>query len=506
MLGTKLRISGRVWGIISGALVASLSLGIFVQQAQAIPVFARKYATSCITCHTVFPKLNDVGEAFRRNGYQFPSDEDVLVKEEPVKMGTDAYKDMFPNSIWPSTLPSIPPISIRATFRNIVHTRPDGQEKTWDMEAPHELNLLSAGTFGKDISAWAEVAFAPAEEEVEVERAFVQFSNLFAWEDEEDDDGVHLGNRWLVLPKHALNLRLGRMETSVLPHVASGHARVAAVGYLPNAFKLGQTGFHFEPAQTAVELNGIVKQYWSYAVGIANGGSASEMALDDNTYKDVYFRVSRKWFGYPMDGVIGQPESSGNDTAQASGGGGDQSEYVTPGLDFWRAVGFETGVFGWFGKSNVYLPEDLLPPDVGPDDPNDPASYRKDYFHRIGLDARLQYFDLDLYGVAYWAHDPFPGFFPDGTASGSTDHFAYFVEADYMFKPWILGFLRYEQTRIFNPGWAFQERARVAPGVVFLIRQNLRLSTELYLDTRGNHNRDFPEGTDQIITQLDFSY
>ena len=37
--------------------------------AQAIPAFARKYGTSCLTCHTVYPKLTPFGEAFRRNGY-----------------------------------------------------------------------------------------------------------------------------------------------------------------------------------------------------------------------------------------------------------------------------------------------------------------------------------------------------------------------------------------------------------------------------------------------------
>ena len=83
-----------IWSFIFGAIGPTLAAWFlvlrFADRAQAIPVFARKYHTSCITCHTVYPKLNDVGEAYRRNGYQFPSDEDVLVKEEPVKLGIDA--------------------------------------------------------------------------------------------------------------------------------------------------------------------------------------------------------------------------------------------------------------------------------------------------------------------------------------------------------------------------------------------------------------------------------
>src|SRR6516162_11604434 len=116
--------SRRSKNLILGTLATWMSLLIFAEKAQAIPVFARKYATSCITCHTIYPKLNDVGEAFRRNGYQFPMEDEVLVKEEPIKLGTDAYKEMWPNSIWPSTLPSIPPISVFALIPMTVNLQP----------------------------------------------------------------------------------------------------------------------------------------------------------------------------------------------------------------------------------------------------------------------------------------------------------------------------------------------------------------------------------------------
>ncbi|MGA2256689.1 MAG: hypothetical protein ABSG53_18735, partial [Thermoguttaceae bacterium] len=68
--------------LLLGAISACLGTLAWVEPVLAIPTFARKYATSCITCHTVYPKLNDTGEAFRRNGFQFPTNEDVLVKEE----------------------------------------------------------------------------------------------------------------------------------------------------------------------------------------------------------------------------------------------------------------------------------------------------------------------------------------------------------------------------------------------------------------------------------------
>ncbi|HVR87262.1 MAG TPA: hypothetical protein VMU54_23260, partial [Planctomycetota bacterium] len=48
-------------------------------RAEALPEWARKYKTSCVTCHEAFPSLNSVGEAFRLNGYRFP--DDLYVKE-----------------------------------------------------------------------------------------------------------------------------------------------------------------------------------------------------------------------------------------------------------------------------------------------------------------------------------------------------------------------------------------------------------------------------------------
>ena len=39
-------------------------------EALAIPTFARRYATSCATCHQAWPRLNSVGESFRISGFR----------------------------------------------------------------------------------------------------------------------------------------------------------------------------------------------------------------------------------------------------------------------------------------------------------------------------------------------------------------------------------------------------------------------------------------------------
>ena len=59
--------------VIALGLIALLSYewSGLVQNANAIPAFARKYGFSCNVCHVPgFPKLNDFGNIFRDQGFQ----------------------------------------------------------------------------------------------------------------------------------------------------------------------------------------------------------------------------------------------------------------------------------------------------------------------------------------------------------------------------------------------------------------------------------------------------
>ncbi|MDX8408458.1 MAG: hypothetical protein R8J84_00225 [Mariprofundales bacterium] len=50
----------------------------WADDAEAIPVFARKYGMSCNSCHTMFPKLTKMGVAFRERGFRFEAGKDDL--------------------------------------------------------------------------------------------------------------------------------------------------------------------------------------------------------------------------------------------------------------------------------------------------------------------------------------------------------------------------------------------------------------------------------------------
>jgi hypothetical protein len=517
----------RTSSLLIVSILSAMVILTCVKPAQAIPVFSRKYQTSCITCHAGYPKLNAAGEAFRRNGYQFPSDDEFLVKDEPIPLGNDRYKDMWPNSLWPNDIPHLPPVAMRVRMGyNQFLDKQSGAEQSSDFQFPNDVSLLSGGTLGKDISWYGSLVLAGAgahgagghggdEERTlapDLERVFVQFSNLFAWSSEEDDDGMHLAPRWLALPRHAMNLRIGQFEPQVVAPWRSIHRQIGTTAYLPNIATVGGNGFTLEPAQRGLELHGTIRQNNSYAIGLVNGNGA-EAAWDNNSQKDVYFRVARKWFGYPLDGVIGQADYvEEGDTALATIRGQDDAEAFAPlGLDFWRELQFETGFFGYFGRNqaSVTTVEDFTI--AGVDGMGIPVALdydvsttttRPNRFDRIGFDARFQYRDLDVFGAWMWGQDNDPISDEDPLTIESDRLFTWFVEADYYFKPWLIGYARYEQLNYANDERQAEAGiARGVTGVSAYIRANMRLVSEVVMNAHGN-----PTTNDTANFLLDFAY
>jgi len=71
---------------IIGAFTFVGTLAFWAEDADAIPVFARKYGMACNSCHTMFPKLSKMGVAFRERGFRFaPGKDDQDMQEGPGK-------------------------------------------------------------------------------------------------------------------------------------------------------------------------------------------------------------------------------------------------------------------------------------------------------------------------------------------------------------------------------------------------------------------------------------
>src|SRR5580765_1596213 len=141
--------------------VIGVALLAIASTAHAVPAFARKYQTSCQTCHIVFPKLNAFGEAFRLRGYRMPGETAEMVKEPPVSLGAPAYKRLWPQAVWPGEISSAVPLAVNIKLADVnTSTLNDDGTVTsvnHDLQFPQEVNLFGAGTLGDHVSYLGEV-------------------------------------------------------------------------------------------------------------------------------------------------------------------------------------------------------------------------------------------------------------------------------------------------------------------------------------------------------------
>ncbi len=144
--------------ILCFALIVGSSIVNAGKEASALPVFARKYHTACSTCHTAFPIRNGFGEAFRNNGYRFPSGQDEdMVKEEPIKLGQEGYKNQFPNAIWPSDMPNMPTLGFLGKIR--AYTPKDVETGSFnETKIVEDLETFFAGTVTDQITYFGDFA------------------------------------------------------------------------------------------------------------------------------------------------------------------------------------------------------------------------------------------------------------------------------------------------------------------------------------------------------------
>src|SRR5687767_11956872 len=139
--------------VLRFALWLSITLTL-TESVWALPVFARRYETSCTTCHVVIPKLSPFGIAFRNNGYRIPTNDARLIKFPDVPLGAPAWKQLWPKAVWPGAIPGIPPIAVRVmTDLNIRPTAPINI----NFDFPQGLTAYFAGPAGDSFSFFGNV-------------------------------------------------------------------------------------------------------------------------------------------------------------------------------------------------------------------------------------------------------------------------------------------------------------------------------------------------------------
>ncbi len=451
-------------------LVLVLSSQWLCVESQAIPPFARKYGTSCQTCHVIMPKLNSFGEAFRLNGYKIPEAEAALVKEEPVVMGAPAWKQMFPNAMWPSDLPGLPPVGIRL-ISHMEWTSDVTTGRRLNFEFPHEFEFLVGGRFDEHFGFFSELEFkqnGPAE----IVQAFLVVNDFMSWA------GV---------PEYALSARVGIMDQQLLfshnnptraarVHPLWGNRTLNDWRLLEGAtVRRSDNTFRLQNNQPAIELNGILARRLYWGAGVASGNGPNR--FDVNTEKDFYYKLKYKPFGRDFLGTFAP---------------GEEVTTATKPTGSWVDNGLLLEHFGYFG---------FWPATTVADGTTSGTVHRPtDDFWYLGSAARWTWQDLDLAGGYVHGHHSRPW---GTTSSESTDIRTWFVKAEYMFFPWLMGRVAYEEMDADEPGAPFApvgpanfsavgyngslDVRRILAGPIFSLRANVKvaLEAEVYLDHEG---------------------
>ncbi len=254
--------------------VGTTALLLSAQKSYGIPAFARKYKTSCATCHEGFPKLNPFGEAYRRNGYQFPGHTDPdFTKEEPVPLGAEGNKRAFPDAIWPGTIPGTSPLAV--FLNGEMDYNPHGEPRFTFDGLGNSIEMVAAGTLGEDLSFWGQLGLN-ADGTVELNRIFLIFSNLVG------DD-------------YALNARVGVIEPGIFSF--STHRAWMEGYWLTTRPFSADMGWTLEETQKGLELNGMLGGRFGYSAGLVEGFGSLHSG------KDFYLHATYKFGGLPLDGV-----------------------------------------------------------------------------------------------------------------------------------------------------------------------------------------------------------
>jgi hypothetical protein len=423
--------------LIAGVVVAAL-FSTYVHEAQALPIFARKYQTSCSTCHEMFPRLNAFGEAFRLNGYMWPDGDGGEIdkerrKQEPIPMGSEGYKKEFPDSVWPVDIPASVPLS----FRNNTRFAQNGtRELEWEWE------LETAGNIGEKECFFGHANFTTVlGKDTPVKLAVPLIA--------------HLNLERIVGDSHLFNLQIGTVAVeeanyfhyrshstnSLLPPSARTFARLDTLPYPANFNKPDVFKLRRGPGAEAWGFTRHTSYSAGFRVGDQDGGGS-----DTNV---GFFSWNYKIGGMDYFGHTAQTYPQG---------------YMEKSLSF--------GVLGDVGSVGVKA--------------NAADPIVKDGFWRSGGDMRLKLgsFAYRAGGITGSHSQPY-----GLLNTGSSDYHTWFTQAEYFVFPWLLPEIRYEADRYTVPrglNLGQTERARWVPSVSALYGANVRFTfwAEVYTKSR----------------------
>ncbi len=502
---------------VSRLFILILTVILLTGSSYAIPPFSRQYGTSCTTCHLDFPKLNDFGKAFKDAGFKFPKGDEDFIKVPPVMLGAPAQKELWPHTVFPGTIPGLPPIGLR--FNQFFQVTSGNANNYYQSGSPGSLlpptvprtdfepgyfSIFMAGNFGSDIAFWVDddLSVSGANANGGLGDGYLKFVNI---------------GRYLKLPTDSLSLMVGQFELD-LPFTQARSINISPYDIYTQA-NIGVSNtqnvnnvFSMQKGVQGVELSG-GHQYggYHYSLAVVNQNTSNTSAsvpnvsspagfFSDSNYKDVYGRFSYR-FNLEKD------PASRHDIQAAGATGPRDHTYLTLGTFFFKGQSVQR--FGGLTSGDASTVLSAREP-----------------FYRVGGDFSFNYRTFNLFGLYMYGHDNdlllnsgYTGFLTGTPAKFNGG----FLEADYLVLPWLMTIMRYDRVQssadflngagsgnYYSP--IGTSRDRFTPGVQFLIHANIKTSFEyqfrpqqaLTYDANGKPMNPFRTNT--AVGALEFVY
>jgi len=132
--------------------------------AEAIPAFARKYSTTCATCHAPIPRLTPMGERFAENGFEFTKGE---IPRDTIMTGDPLLR-----------LQRSLPLAVRLDGYLQALTKPRDGQVSNDQQFPWVVKILSGGNIAEKVSYYLYFLASERGEVAGLEDAYVQFTDV----------------------------------------------------------------------------------------------------------------------------------------------------------------------------------------------------------------------------------------------------------------------------------------------------------------------------------------
>lgn len=460
--------------IVAGTLA---SLLLFAGSAHAVPAFSRAHKVECTTCHTIYPELNEYGEAFVKNSYVYvgkgskPAQKpaaapapapvatnDAATGEAPVVKGEGDADKLSKLKAGAMGADAAPQAAAAAPVATAASEPAETQAEGLLLSGiPEQLPISFTGSinyFTGDRrnmgSGGNEVDFAARSFKLHASGNFRDmvgfFATYVAYSEQETSANTSNNpsnnktdiNEFFLQWRHALgtpvNLKIGRFQPKLGLWKTNNKLSVTN-NYLPYNYTVGENSvFRIEQPQDAIEINSVLGKRFFGALGIVNHKGQNE--------KDGYGHISYKFGG--ADYLGNEPNVDL-----------DKEESI---LDF---LTLTAGAYGYYGENGAF---------------NSPDP-RNTYF-RAGLDAELLYKIYRLRMLANYGDDD--NVFLSSTPWKTVLSKAATVEGEITLLVNLIAAARFEYLQQESSSTAFtnQYLRRYVATVGYAPIENLKLATE----------------------------